>query len=310
MKMLVTGGAGFIGCNFVKYAVLQGHKVTVLDKLTYAGNKKNLDDVKDRLKFIKGDIAKRSDAEKAMKGNDTVVNFAAETHVDNSIRDAKPFITSNVYGTYTLLEAARKFGVTKFLHISTDEVYGSTESGFFKETDALSPRNPYSATKAAAEHVVHAYFTTHNLPVIITRSSNNFGPFQNAEKLIPKLITNAMANKPLPIYGKGENIRDWLFVEDNCSGIMMAIEKGKNGEVYNIGGDNELRNIDIAKTILKQTGKPESLIQFVRDRPGHDFRYALNTVKIKKLGWKPKYRFEEAMKKTIEWYKSNRWFWQ
>ena len=306
--ILVTGGAGFIGCNFVRAAVSNGYGVTVLDKLTYAGNKKNFSGL--GANFIKGDITKKSDVEKSMKGTDIVVNFAAETHVDRSISDAGPFINTNVFGTYTLLEASVKANVKKFVHISTDEVYGSAVKGFFKETDTLNPRNPYSATKAAAEHIVYSYAITHGLPAVITRSSNNFGPYQNNEKFIPKLITNSMTNKPLPIYGKGENIRDWIYVEDNCEAIISVIERGKNGEVYNIGGGNEHKNIEISKMILNILKKPLSLIHFVSDRKGHDFRYALDTQKIRALGWKPLYKFEDALKKTILWYKDNRWFWK
>lgn len=309
-RILVTGGAGFIGCNFVHFLVNEGHDVAVLDKLTYAGNMKSLDDVKNKINFMKGDITVKSDAEKSMKGCSIVVNFAAETHVDRSIEDPEPFIKTNVAGTHTLLEAARINGVEKFIHISTDEVYGSSASGFFKESDALNPRNPYSATKAAAEHLVLSYANTYGINAAVTRSSNNYGPYQNPEKLIPKMITNALKNKPLPVYGKGSNVRDWLFVEDNCSAILKVIQRGKSGEVYNIGGGNEKRNIDVVKTILKILRKPETLIQFVPDRPGHDFRYALDITKIKKLEWKPRHRFDEGIRKTIEWYINNKWFWQ
>ncbi|MBI2578465.1 MAG: dTDP-glucose 4,6-dehydratase [Candidatus Aenigmarchaeota archaeon] len=309
-SVLVTGGAGFIGCNFVHFLVSEGHDVAVLDKLTYAGNMKSLEGVKNKINFTKGDIANRSDAEKSMKGCDIVVNFAAETHVDRSIEDPEPFIRTNVFGTYMLLEAARKNNTEKFIHISTDEVYGSSDSGFFKESDPLSPGNPYSATKAAAEHLALSYANTYGIDAVVTRSSNNYGPYQNPEKLIPKMITNAMKNRPLPVYGKGTNIRDWLFVEDNCSAILKVIQNGKSGEVYNIGGGNEKKNTDVVKTILRILQKPETLIHFVPDRPGHDFRYALDIAKIKKLGWKPKHSFEQGLKKTIEWYANNTWFWQ
>ncbi|MBI4018215.1 MAG: dTDP-glucose 4,6-dehydratase [Candidatus Aenigmarchaeota archaeon] len=309
-SVLVTGGAGFIGCNFVRFLVKEGHEATVLDKLTYAGSMENLKDVKGRINFIKGDIAEKRDAEKAIKGCEIVVNFAAETHVDRSIQDPEPFIRSNVFGMHALLDAARRHDVKKFIHISTDEVYGSAAKGFFIETDTLSPRNPYSATKAAAEQLGIAYANTYGIKLMITRSSNNYGPYQNAEKFIPKMITNALQNKQMPIYGAGKNIRDWIFVEDNCTGILAVIKKGRTGEIYNIGGGNEKRNIDAARTILKILGKPESLLTFVADRPGHDFRYALDTAKARKLGWKPAHTFEAGMKKTIEWYKNNTWFWQ
>lgn len=305
MKLLVTGGCGFIGSNFARLAS-ERHDVTVFDKLTYAGSRKNIEGLD--AEFIRGDITRKEDVKRVVKGCDTVVHFAAETHVDNSIKDPAIFITTNVVGTQVLLECARG-NVKKFIHISTDEVYGSSEKGFFLESDRLNPRNPYSATKAAAEHLVTSYFITYGLPCIITRSSNNFGPRQNSEKFIPKMITNALAGKKLPVYGKGANIRDWLFVEDNCEAIMAALEKAKPGEIYNVGAGGEMTNLEVAKTILDITGKPESLISFVPDRPGHDFRYALNTEKIRKLGWKPRHTFREAIRKTVRWYMENKWFW-
>lgn len=308
--ILVTGGAGFIGCNFTRFAADRGHRITVIDKLTYAGSMKNLADIRKKINFIKGDITSQDDVEKAAKGCNTIVNFAAETHVDRSIQDPEPFIRTNMLGTYALLEAARKHNVEKFVHISTDEVYGSSEKGFFSESDPLNPRNPYSATKAAADHLVLSYVNTYGIKAAITRSSNNYGPFQNKEKFIPKMITSALQNKQLPVYGRGLNIRDWLFVEDNCSAILTVVQKGKLGEIYNIGGESEKRNTEVAKSILKILGKPESLVKFVPDRPGHDFRYALDIAKIKKLGWKPEHNFEEGLKKTIEWYRNNEWFWK
>jgi dTDP-glucose 4,6-dehydratase len=310
MKMLVTGGAGFIGCNFVRLAAALGYDITVIDKLTYAGSLRNLDDVKSRIKFFKGDIGSDHDVSAAMEGVDTVVNFAAETHVDRSIKDPLPFIETNVLGTHVILNEARKHDIKKFVHISTDEVYGSINHGVFKEGDTLDPKNPYSATKAAAEHLVLSYVNTYGMKATVTRSSNNYGPYQNPEKFIPKIITNAMQDKPIPVYGNGTNIRDWIYVEDNCSGIIAVVENGATGEIYNIGGGQEKTNIDVVKTILNIMGKPETLIHFISDRPGHDFRYALDSSKVKRLGWKPHYDFEAGLRKEIDWYMKNSWFWQ
>jgi dTDP-glucose 4,6-dehydratase len=310
MKMLVTGGAGFIGCNFVRLAVGRGHEITVLDKLTYAGNLRNIDDVKNRVKFLKGDIGNERDVAAAMEGVDTVVNFAAETHVDRSIADPLPFIAANITGTHVMLNAARKNDIKKFIHISTDEVYGSSKSGLFREDDTLDPKNPYSATKAAAEHLVLSYANTYGIKASVTRSSNNYGPYQNPEKFIPMIITNALQDKPIPIYGNGNNVRDWIYVDDNCSGIITVIENGATGEIYNIGGSQEKTNIDTAETILRIMGKPATLMKFIEDRPGHDFRYALDSSKIRKLGWAPRYEFDAGVRKEIEWYMNNRWFWQ
>ena len=313
MRILVTGGAGFIGSNFVHY-MLKTHpeyEITVLDKLTYAGRIENLKGLEDRITFLKGDICKKEDAEKAMSGCDIVFHFAAESHVDRSIDGASAFIETNVFGTYVLLEAARKLNVKKFVHISTDEVYGEIEEGSFKETDILNPRNPYSASKAGAELLAKSYFTTHGLPVVITRSSNNFGPCQFPEKLIPLFITNLFNNKKVPVYGDGLNVRDWLFVTDNCEAIDVCSLKGKDGEVYNIGGGNEKTNIWITKFILKELGKGEDMIEFVKDRPGHDKRYSLDCRKMtEQTGWKPKHDFETALKETIKWYKENEWWWK
>lgn len=312
MKILVTGGAGFIGSNFVHY-IIEKHPdwhVIVLDNLTYAGRIENLQDIIDKITFIKGDIRKKEDVEKAIKECDIVVNFAAETHVDRSIIEAGDFILTDVYGTYNLLEASRKFEIEKFVQISTDEVYGHILEGSFKEEDKLSPRNPYAASKASADLLCKAFFETYSLPVIITRSTNNYGYYQHPEKLIPKTIIYALLYKKIPIYGKGKNIRDWIYVRDNCEAIDLILQKGKNGETYNIAGKQELENIQVVKTILKIMNKPEDLIQFVKDRPGHDIRYSLDTSKIEKLGWKPKTKFEEGIKKTIEWYKTNEWWWR
>ncbi len=314
MKLVVTGCCGFIGSNFVRM-MLSRHpdwQITNIDKLTYAGNPDNLRDVDGNrnYKFVKEDICDEKAVDAAVKGADAIINFAAESFVDKSIAYAEPFVKTNFYGTYVLLEAARKHGVKKFVQISTDEVYGSTEKGSFSETDRLEPSSPYSASKAAADLLALSYFTTYKLPVVVCRSSNNFGPYQNREKLIPLFITNALEGKELPLYGDGLNVRDWLFVEDNCEAIAAVLEKGKEGEIYNIGSGNEKANIEITKLILKSLGKPESLIRYVADRPGHDRRYSLDTTRIKALGWKPKRSFDEAMKLTAKWYKDNERWWK
>jgi dTDP-glucose 4,6-dehydratase len=312
MRILVTGGAGFIGSNFVHRIVKKypDYEIIVLDKLTYAGRKENLQDIWDKITFIKGDVAKKEDVEKAIKNCDYIVNFAAETHVDRSIIEAGTFVLTDVYGVYNLLEAARKHEISKFEQISTDEVYGHIREGSFKEDDKLKPRNPYSATKASAELLCQSYFETYGLPIVMTRSSNNYGPYQHPEKLIPKTIIYALLNKPIPVYGKGENVRDWLYVEDNCEAIDLILHKGKNGETYNIAAKQELKNIEVVKTILRLVKKPESLIKFVEDRLGHDLRYSLDIEKITKLGWKPKVKFEEGIRRTIEWYKRNVEWWK
>lgn len=312
MRILVTGGAGFIGSNFIRHILgSPGNEVVNLDKLTYAGNLENLKDVpKDkRYRFARGDVCDRRAVEKAMRGADAVVHFAAETHVDRSIEDAGDFVKTDVMGTYVMLEAARKLAVRKFVFIGTDEVYGSIEKGSFTEEDRLNPRNPYSASKAGADLLAMSYFVTYGLPVVVTRSSNNFGPYQHREKLIPRFITNAIRNERLPLYGDGRNVRDWLYVMDNCSGIETVMQKGKPGEIYNIAGGNERANIDITKLILKELGKPVSLIEYVKDRPGHDRRYALDARKVRKLGWKPKASFEEQLAQTVRWYRDNEWWW-
>jgi dTDP-glucose 4,6-dehydratase len=279
-------------------------EIVVLDKLTYAGRLENLHDVMNKIEFIQGDICNKEDVEK-VKNCDAVFNFAAETHVDRSIIDAGIFVKTDVLGTYNLLEYVRRYGIEKYIQISTDEVYGSIERGSFKETDALDPSSPYSASKAGADLLVKAYYKTHRLPVVITRSSNNFGPYQYPEKLIPVLIINALNDKPLPIYGTGKNVRDWIYVMDNCEAIDFVFQKGKIGEIYNIGGGNEKMNIEIAKIILTELNKPKSLIKFVEDRKGHDFRYAVDTKKVAQLGWKPKVKFEDGIRRTIKWYAGN-----
>lgn len=312
MRLLITGGAGFIGSNFVRYIVKKypEYEIVVLDKLTYAGRLENLKNVMDKIEFVRGDIREIKDVEGVIKGCDVIVNFAAETHVDRSILSAGDFILTDVYGTYNLLEAARKFDVEKFIQISTDEVYGQILKGCFKEDAKLNPRNPYAASKAGADLLVKAYFETYGLPTIITRSTNNYGPFQHPEKFIAKTIIYALLDRHIPVYGKGENIRNWIFVEDNCRAIDIILNKGKKGEIYNIASNEELRNIDVVKIILKIMNKPERLIEFVKDRPSHDLRYSLDIKKIKKLGWKPKTTFEEGIKRTIEWYRKNRWWWE
>jgi len=321
MKLLVTGGAGFIGSNFVRCVLRErpDWEVVNLDKLTYSGNLENLRDVEDhpRYKFVKGDIADRELVDRlfAEEGFDAVANFAAESHVDRSILDPTPFLRTNVQGTQVLLEAARKYKVGLFLQVSTDEVYGSLgETGRFTEESPLLPNSPYAASKAAADLLCRAYHRTYGLPVVITRSSNNYGPYQFPEKLIPLMILNALEGKPLPVYGKGENVRDWLYVEDSCRAIALVLEKGKAGEVYNIGGGEERRNVEVVERICelvaRRTGREESevkaLITFVEDRPGHDFRYALSCEKIRKLGWSPKVPFEVGLERTVDWYMSHR----
>ncbi|MFD3259464.1 dTDP-glucose 4,6-dehydratase [Paenibacillus lentus] len=316
MKLLVTGGAGFIGSNFVLYMLQQypEYEIINVDSLTYAGNLENLKSVENNSKhtFVKADItdAKAMDG-LVSQGVDIIVNFAAESHVDRSILEPDVFVKTNVLGTQVLLDIARKYEISKFVQVSTDEVYGTLgETGLFKETTPLEPNSPYSASKAGGDLLVRAYHETFGLPVNITRCSNNYGPYQFPEKLIPLMISRALADEPLPIYGDGLNVRDWLYVEDHCSAIDLVIHKGRNGEVYNIGGNNERTNLQIVQTILEQLGKPESLITFVKDRPGHDRRYGIDPTKImSELSWKPKHNFETGIKETIEWYLQNKEWW-
>lgn len=317
MKLLITGGAGFIGSNFVIYMLNKypEYKIVNVDALTYAGNLENLSEVQHNpnYRFVKADIADAQAMEQLFsEGVDVVVNFAAESHVDRSILEPEIFVKTNVLGTQVLLDAAKKHGVTKFVQVSTDEVYGSLgETGLFSETTSLTPNSPYSASKAGGDLLVRAYYETFGLPVNITRCSNNYGPYQFPEKLIPLMIANALNDKQLPIYGDGLNIRDWLYVEDHCSAIDLVIHKGHNGEVYNIGGNNERTNIHIVKTILEQLGKPELLMKFVEDRLGHDRRYGIDASKItNELGWQPKHTFETGIKETISWYLNNRTWWE
>lgn len=311
---LVTGGAGFIGSNYIHYLFDKfGDDVNIinLDKLTYAGNLENLRDVEDKknYRFVKGDICDANVVDPLVEEADIVVNFAAESHVDRSIGRPDDFIMTDVYGAFVLLEAARKHGVERFVQISTDEVYGSIIDGSFKETDVLEPSSPYSASKAGADRLAFSYFVTYKLPVIITRCSNNYGPYQYPEKLIPLFVTNALEDKSLPIYGDGKNVRDWIYVLDHCDAVQFLIEKGEHGQVYNIGGGNERMNIEITDIILKTLDKPESLKNWVDDRLGHDRRYSVDTSKISALGWTPNYTFEEAMTSTIEWYVKNPEWW-
>jgi dTDP-glucose 4,6-dehydratase len=312
LKILVTGGAGFIGSNFIRHLLSSRRDVSVVnfDKLTYAGNPESLSDLASdsRYDFMRGDITDLAAVSAVFqRGFDAVVNFAAETHVDRSIEDASPFLLTNVLGTQRLLEAARITKLPRFVHISTDEVYGSAPgSASFTEETILDPRSPYAASKASADHFVAAYANTYGVSAIILRCTNNYGPFQFPEKLIPLMIANAQENKSLPIYGDGLQERDWLYVEDYCRAIILAVERGKTGEVYNVSAGTPQPNLKIVKTILSHLGKPESLIQYVKDRPGHDRRYALDSSKIQReLGWTPLVSFEEGILRTIDWYRSN-----
>ena len=314
MKILITGGAGFIGSNFIRYFLKKhpDYKLINMDKLTYCGNLKNLEDVRNKVgyKFIKGDINNPDAVKSAMKGCDMVVNFAAESHVDRSIKNPNHFIRTNVHGASVLLRTARDMKISRFLQIGTDEVYGSIEEGHFNEESTLNPRSPYSASKAGADLLSISFYTTYNLPVIVTRSSNNFGPYQYPEKIMPLFITNALENKKLPVYADGMNMRDWLYVLDHCEAIDVVLHKGAIGEIYNICGHNEITNIELTRKILRYVGKGEELIQFVKDRPGHDKRYSMDCIKIEKLGWNPRHDFEAALKETINWYKENEQWWK
>jgi len=320
MKLLVTGGCGFIGSNFIRY-FLNSHpedSVINIDKLTYAGNLENLSDLSraPRYYFIRGDIADAPRVEELVgKGVDAVINFAAESHVDRSIEDPSAFMKTNVFGTFVLLEAVRKMFAKRsirFLHISTDEVYGSLgETGAFTEETPLAPNSPYSASKTAADMLVRAYHRTCGIPALITRCSNNYGPYQFPEKLVPLMISNAIEGKELPIYGDGMQVRDWIYVEDHCRALDVVLRRGKEGEVYNLGGRSEKPNLTVAKAILDRLGKPHSLLRFVTDRPGHDRRYAIDFSKIEReLGWKPSVSFEEGIRLTVEWYQAHRDWWK
>jgi dTDP-glucose 4,6-dehydratase len=313
--LLVTGGAGFIGSNFIHYLLKKYPRIKIinLDKLTYAGNLDNLKDVEadPRYEFIRGDIRDRDLVRSLFPKVQGVVHFAAETHVDRSILDAGEFVLTDVYGTFVLLEALRASPeVEFFIHVSTDEVYGSRDEGFFSENDALNPSSPYAASKAGADRLAYAYTVTYGLPVVIVRPSNNFGPYQYPEKFIPLFVTHALEDKPLPLYGKGKNIRDWLYVEDNCLAVDLLMGKGKAGEAYNVGAGNEVPNIRIAEGICDLLRKPRGLIKFVPDRLGHDRRYALDCRKIRTLGWKPQAEFEQALEATVRWYRENEAWWR
>ena len=315
MRLLVTGGAGFIGSNFTRMALKNkpDWEVTVLDKLTYAGRRENLEDLETdpRFTFVLGDICDEKAVSQAMEGCDTVVNFAAETHVDRSIDDASSFVRTDIEGVRVLLEEFRKEKRQLFLQISTDEVYGSVEQGNSLETDQLAPRSPYAASKAGGELLAMSYWTTYGVPVTVTRASNNYGPFQYPEKLIPLFITNAMTGEPLPLYGDGLNRRDWLFVEDNCNALIMVVEKSEPGRVYNIGAGQEYNNREVTSSILEITGADKSLVRYIEDRPGHDRRYALNVSLIEKeIGWKASTGFGEGLRKTVDWYSRNSVWWQ
>ncbi len=315
MKILVTGGCGFIGSNFIHYILKNtDHELINLDALTYSGNPDNLTDIEKNknYSFVHGRIEDKKLVSGLVQDVDYLVNFAAESHVDRSILDPTPFIVTNIEGTVALLEACRKSNIKKFVHISTDEVYGELgETGKFIETLPMLPNSPYSASKASADLIIRAYHETYDLPVVTARPSNNYGYYQYPEKFIPLIITNLLEDKPVPVYGEGKNIRDWIFVEDCCAGIATILDRGKNGEVYNVGGESEKRNIDIVKIILKLLGKNESYIKFVKDRPGHDYRYALDNTKIKKdLGWAPKVNLEAGLAKTVDWYKNNSIWWK
>jgi dTDP-glucose 4,6-dehydratase len=314
MKLLVTGGAGFIGSHFIRHLIHhhpEDHVIN-LDKLTYAGNLENLRDVEGHphYRFVQGDICNPSTVMPLAEEADATVNFAAETHVDRSILEPGSFIQTDVFGTYVLLEAARRFNHQRFIQISTDEVYGSIETGAFTEESPLHPNSPYAASKAAGDLLVQSYVRTYGVPAVITRSSNNFGPHQYPEKMIPLFITNAIENKPLPLYGDGLNVRDWIYVEENCAAIDLVLRRGEPGRVYNIGGGNERTNAEITRAILKELGQSERLIQFVKDRPAHDRRYALDCRNIAALGFQPTRAFQEALLKTIRWYRDNPAWWQ
>jgi dTDP-glucose 4,6-dehydratase len=311
MKLFVTGGAGFIGSNFIRHVLglAEGHHVVNYDKLTYAGNLANLESVAEdhNYTFVRGDICNAEAVEQAMNGCDTVVHFAAESHVDRSIYEPAPVIETNVTGTFILLQVSRKLKIQRFIHISTDEVYGDMAPGAFADEDShLSPSSPYSASKAGSDLLVRSYVRTFGFPAIITRSSNNYGPFQFPEKFLPLMITNALDGKPLPIYGDGKQQRDWLHVEDNCRGVFAVLQKGRVGEVYNIGGSDILDNLTMARHLLKLVAAPETLLSYVKDRPGHDRRYALRCEKMEReIGWSPEISLEDGLRQTIEWYKTS-----
>lgn len=315
MKLLITGGAGFIGSNFIRYIFNKypDYKIINLDKLTYCGNLENLRDIENNpnYAFVKGDIADGKIVDQIVSRRpEAILNFAAESHVDRSILDPQSFIKTDILGTQTLLEAAKRHQIERFIQISTDEVYGSIKEGSFTEESPLRPNSPYAASKTGADLLVRAYQQTFGLPILITRSSNNFGPYQYPEKLIPLVVTNLLEGQKVPVYGDGQQIRDWLYVMDNCAGIDFVLHHGQIGDIYNISGHNERTNLEITQIILEQLTKDESSIEHVADRPGHDRRYSLDSTKLQKMGWHPRYEFGEAMAKTVQWYQDNPQWWQ
>ena len=314
MRIVVTGGAGFIGSNFVRHVLAEhsSDEIVVLDKLTYAGNLDNLRNVAGdpRYSFVKGDICDAAVVDEVAAGADAIVNFAAETHVDRSISGPEDFIRTDVIGTHVLLEAVRARGVGRFLQISTDEVYGDIAEGASVETDALRPSSPYSASKAGGELLVLAYRRTYGTPVVITRSSNNYGPWQYPEKIVPLFVTNALDGQPLPVYGDGRNVRDWIYVDDNCRALDLVLRAGRDGEIYNVGGGHEVANVDLTRAILAELGLGEELVRYVADRPGHDRRYALDCGKLRRLGWEPRVGFAEGLARTVAWYAEHRAWWE
>jgi dTDP-glucose 4,6-dehydratase len=315
MKILVTGGAGFMGSNFIKH-ILKKHpdwQVVNLDKLTYAGNLENLKEIEKNggYSFVKGDIANASDIKKAIgEGVDKIINYAAETHVDRSILDPEAFIRTDVFGTYNLLETVREYNVAQYIQISTDEVFGSIKNGSFDEESPFAPNSPYAASKAGGDHLCRAYFKTYNLPIVVTHSCNFYGPNQYPEKLIPLFVTNLLENKKVPVYGQGQQVREWIFTEDHCRAIEFILEKGESGQVYNIGSGVEKTNLEITKFILSELGFGDEMIEYVKDRPGHDWRYSINSKKLRGLGWQEEVNFEEGLRRTINWYKENGEWWK
>jgi len=313
-NLLVTGGSGFIGSNFIRHMLgkYPDYKIINLDKMTYAGNPDNLKDVENNLNysFVCGDICDPDVVNKVVQRVDHLVHFAAESHVDRSIEDGSVFVRTNVLGTHTLLESALKHNIKRFVHISTDEVYGSILDGSFKETDILTPSSPYSSSKAGSDLLAQSYHITHNLPVIITRCTNNFGPYQYPEKLIPLFVTNLVDNKKVPVYGTGRNVRDWIHVLDHCKAVDFVLHNGSIGEIYNIGGGAEKTNLVITQKLLEILGKNDSMIEYVEDRPGHDLRYSIDCSKLMEMGWAPEYDFNDGLKETAKWYVDNRWWWE
>lgn len=315
MKLLITGGAGFMGSNFIRYILNKypDYKIINLDKLTYSGNLNNLKDVENspNYQFVKGDICDQNLVEKLSKDVDVIINYAAETHVDRSILNPSAFVKTDVLGTYTLLEASKKYKHKRFIQISTDEVFGSKEAGKFKEDSPFLPNSPYAASKAGGDLLCRSYVTTYNLPIIVTHSCNFFGPYHYPEKFISLSIVNLLQGKKIPLYGDGQNVREWIYTEDHCNALDLVLHKGQVGQIYNISSEEEWKNIDVLRLIIKIMGKDENSIAYIKDRPGHDRRYSLDSTKIKKeLGWKPKLSFEEGLRKTIDWFKENEWWWK